>query len=661
MQGRLGWRKSRRRNSLFALIACVLLAACLPAASGIETIVAPVTLAPSLQPSPSAPAPTPKPTAPLPEGASVYLGVNDVQGMAFALDGSLWAATTGGVAHWNLADDSYVQYTAADGLASDYVTGVAVAPAPQGGTSGSLWFSTGSGVSHFTGSTWTTYTTADGLAAGAPQAVAVTPGGEVWVGTTEGISRFANGVWTSYLPGVRAWDVAVAPDGSIWFANHGAGVNRYTPADDAWTAYTQAGDLPLGGVTALTVGPNGDVWAYENWEGVFRFDGTSWQKAQDHVALVCALAMSPASQGDTGGVPWIGTCGSMHSRFGNLIHAQGDGWTEVEGWHELGQPAIQAMAFGPGDTLAVGTEKGIAVRQDGAWRTLRGGPTRNRMTAVAVTSDGATWFGFGDDQSSAAGGGVSRFDGQSWQYFLGDANVRVLSVAPDGALWAGVGCGVQRYDGRDWQVMASCDDLPLGNVLDFAFGPNGEVWVAKGMNLTRYDGQTWQDMDKMAFSIAATPDGTLWASGWEGAQDSYYTASFDGSTWTKTLDSSLGWLVATPDGAVWGVDSERGLVRFAGEMWEPVPGADGWPVHGSLVVAPDGALWVNGPGGLARFDGQSWAVYPATEGVQALAVAPDGTVWLGTSNGVVHLHPDETQPRSQDGTRHIILNWPVMG
>ena len=626
----------------------ILLASLLLAGCGSASPTAGPTLMPPLpKPLPSAPAPTPAPTAPLAEGMRRYLGVNEVLDLAFApapqggTGGSLWAATTGGAARWNLADDSYVQYTAADGLASNYVTGVAVAP------DGSLWFSTGSGVSRFDGANWRTYTSADGLVAGTPMAVAVTPTGEVWVGTTEGISRFTGGTWTSYLPGTRAYQVAIAPDGAVWFANHGAGVNRYSPAKDTWTAYTQAGDLPLRGVTALTVGPDGDVFVYENWEGVFRFDGTSWQKAQDHTALVCALTVSPE------GVPWIGTCGSMHSRFGNLLYAQGDGWTEVEGWHELGQPAIQALAFGPDGSLAVGTEKGIAVRQNGAWRTLRGGPTRNKVTAVAVTlmsqSDtGAAWFGFGDDQFSAAGGGVSRFVDGEWQYFLGDANVRVLAVAPDGALWAGTGCSVQRYDGREWQVMASCDDLGVGNVLDFAFGPGGEVWAATGMSLAQFDGESWQVFEKLVNSIAVTPDGTLWASGWEGALDSYFVARFDGVAWEQSLGHSLGSLVATPDGAVWGIESERGLVRFTGETWEQVLGADGQPVYGSLAVAPDGALWVNGQGELARFDGsasvttggQRWTVYPAVEGVQAMAVAPDGTVWLGTGSGVVQFRPD---------------------
>jgi len=73
--------------------------------------------------------------------------------------------------------------------------------------------------------------------------------------------------------------------------------------------------------------------------------------------------------------------------------------------------------------------------------------------------------------------------------------------------------------------------------------------------------------------------------------------------------------------------------------------ADGQPVFGLLTVAPDGALWISGPEGLAHFDGQDWAVYPAVEGVQAVAVAPapqggmGGTVWLVTAAGAAHFRP----------------------
>jgi ligand-binding sensor domain-containing protein len=153
----------------------------------------------------------------------LYLGINDVQGVAFAPDGALWAATTGGTVRWDLASESYIQYTQADGLTSNYVTDVAVAP------DGTLWVSALGGVNHLTSEGWTGYTEADGLISDEAQAIAVTSEGTVWVGTTKGVSRFDGKSWKSYLAGVRAWDLAVAPDGDTWFANDAAGLSRYSP------------------------------------------------------------------------------------------------------------------------------------------------------------------------------------------------------------------------------------------------------------------------------------------------------------------------------------------------------------------------------------------------------------------------------------------------
>jgi hypothetical protein len=198
-----------------------------------------------------------------------------------------------------------------------------------------------------------------------------------------------------------------------------------------------------------------------------------------------------------------------------------------------------------------------------------------------------------------------------------------------------------------WQEMAVCDDLGMGNVLDFAFEPDGGVWVATGMSLARWHEGTWRLFDKMVHSVAVAPNGIVWASGWEGTQGSHYVARYDGSAWTTVFEGNLTSLAVTQDGTVWGMHGERGLVRFTGDGWEQALGPNGQPIHGSITVAPDGALWASGLQALVRIDGQDWAVYPPVEGAQAMAVAPapqgrtNGTVWLGTNNGVVEFYPEE--------------------
>ncbi|MFN2225286.1 MAG: hypothetical protein ACK2UY_03250 [Anaerolineae bacterium] len=631
---------------------------------------------PTPPPAPGATATRAAPTAPPPSAAGTltpYLGVNQVLDLAFDPEtGALWAATTGGAARWDLAAGTYVQYTAGDGPASNYVTGVAVAPAA--GPAAGVWFATGAGVSHFDGATWTTYPMSDGQgggqgngtlplpSAGTPQAVAVAADGTVWVGTTDGVSRYdpATGTWTGYLAGGRAWDVAVATDGSVWFAGHGNGLHRYDPAADAWTTYNQApGDgapdgRPLQGITTVVAAPDGSVWAYENYDGVYRFDGDRVEKVIDQANRVCDVAFQAAANAPAGdGTPWLATCGSLRSSYGQLFRrAESGGWAQVEGWHPLGRPAIEALAFAPdGETLALGTSLGIAVRQDDAWRLLRGGPSRNWVTAAAVAPDGGrhsgAWFGFGTDSTASGGGGASRFDPASgeWSYALGDLNVRVLAVAPDGALWAGTGCSVQRLDaaGGDWQTVAECGELGNGNVLDFAFGPGDgrgdDVWVATGMNLARRHEGAWEVFDRLVHSVAVAADGTVWASGWLGTQGDQDVARFDGSGWTSTSDRGLSALTATTDGALWAVEGELGLVRFDGQAWQPIPGPGGEMAYGRLAPGPDGALWAARPFP-ARYEDGAWTSYPPVEGIQALAVAGDGSLWLATTTGIVQLAPD---------------------
>ena len=109
---------------------------------------------------------------------------------------------------------------------------------------------------------------------------------------------------------------------------------------------------------------------------------------------------------------------------------------------------MHAIAFGPGGTIAVGTDRGLSIAGEEGWHTLRAGPTLNQVMAVAVTPDGAAWFGFGDSASDAAGGGLSRFDGREWLHFLADANAQALAVGPDGVLWAGAGCTLWRLEAR---------------------------------------------------------------------------------------------------------------------------------------------------------------------------------------------------------------------
>ena len=565
-------------------------------------------------------------------GWTTYETINDIRDLAFAPDGTLWAATSGGLVHWNLDARTYTRYP---------IEGRAIALAPDG----TLWLAMEQGLCRFDGVSCEVYTDADGTIGTDAQAVAVTTDGAVWVGTGQGVDRFDGQSWKQYPSPVSTHDLAVVANGEVWAAT-GGGVGRYLPAEDGWITYTEDHGLPSSTVQVIATGPDGEVWAYLVWQGVYRFDGASWQKVEGAGGPVFDIAFAADS------TPWVATTGGMHYPGGSLSYRDGGQWIDVTSDQVL--HSFTAIALGPGGAVAASTQLGLGLYEGGEWRLWKDGPTSDRVTSVAVTPDGAAWFGFGDHSASTPGLGLSRFDGQKWDYSLDDAEVNVLVVGPDGALWAGAGCGVQRFDGVAWETVARCEDLPPGNVLDIDFAADGGVWVANGFGLARFDGESWTVYERLVHSLDVAPDGTIWMNGWEGTQGSSYVARFNGETWMtfEAADSFPGGFMGravTPDGLLWGMTPEGRLVSFDGESWMDgeswtfydLPGGLSQDQVARLTVAPDGALWAVIDGAVARFDpesppGEAWTVYTHGDGLpdshyHAMAFGPSGETWFGAT------------------------------
>ncbi len=271
------------------------------------------------------------------------------------------------------------------------------------------------------------------------------------------------------------------------------------------------------------------------------------------------------------------------------------------------------------------------------------------VTTVAVTPDGAVWCGFGlPVWPAAGGGGVERRFGETVTHFglddgLPDENVQVLKVAPDGVLWAGAGRYVATFNGRAWEVIEPVARYINSAVADITFTPDGAVWIASPFELVRFDGRSVTVYDQMVHALAVAPDGAIWASGWEGLQDSAYVGRFDGRDWTthntiEAFQERVAKIAITPDGLVWGATGRHGVVCFDGETWKEYTTADGLPSNTiiDIGVAPDGLLWAVTDYGVAYFDGNAWlSVDDVPRWIKTMAFAPDGTIWFGTSAGTV--------------------------
>ena len=163
---------------------------------------------------------------------------------------------------------------------------------------GAIWFGTdGEGVHRYDGDSFTSYTTADGLAGDVVRAIEVDRLGAVWVGTNGGgVSRIAGGAITNFtqadgLNNNRVYEIMEDRDGRIWFSTLGAGACRYD--GESFTSFSEAEGLTInnhpcpcesGSLFKDCHGPNG-AHVQEFWQdtagnlwfgcsgGLFRLNG----------------------------------------------------------------------------------------------------------------------------------------------------------------------------------------------------------------------------------------------------------------------------------------------------------------------------------------------------------------------------------------------------
>ena len=162
-------------------------------------------------------------------------------------------------------------------LPSDYILGgVAV------DNNNNKWFGTESGVVKFDGTTWTVFTTSDGLPDNYILCIAVDKNNNVWVGTDGfGVAKYNGSIWTTYTVTDGLCDngihyIAGDTDGSVWFASWSGGVSKYNGS--TWITYTT--ELPLdngfpASVNYITVDAFGNKW-FGTDMGLSKFDGTTW-------------------------------------------------------------------------------------------------------------------------------------------------------------------------------------------------------------------------------------------------------------------------------------------------------------------------------------------------------------------------------------------------
>ncbi len=289
--------------------------------------------------------------------------INEVQDLALASDGAIWAATRGGVVRWDPGESIPVVYGQGDGLLASDVFQIAVAADRTVWAAGNRW------AAYFD-QTWQTVEVDDDVR---PSALVADPTGGVW---TYGDGRHLahinrSGSERIHVP-FMAWSASFAVDdaGRVYAVDVMAGRAVYVYDEGSWREFTTLPWSPGDAiVTNIAIASDGTLWIStlrgpesegSLAHGVAAFDGQAWTTYTTDDGLASDEGYVVAAPD---GTVWVVHEGAV-SRF------DGDTWTA----YNVDASRFSGAVAGSDGTLWIGTNDGIAL-VDGDTTTRQVAPT----------------------------------------------------------------------------------------------------------------------------------------------------------------------------------------------------------------------------------------------------------------------------------------------
>ncbi len=288
----------------------------------------------------------------------------------------------------------------------------------------------------------------------------------LWVGTSVGVievdlatlnmrNNFTrdNGMANEYV-----FSIFVDSRGEKWFGTNGGGVSRYDGSK--WKTYFPMHGLADYWVYSFTEQRAGTMWV-GTWAGLSALDVKTGAFKTYLKELVNEWVYGLAV--DSKDHVWVGTEGGINMFDGQTWKA----WTHADG---LGAPNADNLPVSPNTGLGTRSRHDLSV-------LMQGKPTYNPnyVFNLLMTPEDVLWAG-------TWGGGVARFDGNTWTNFttkdgLGGDIVYSVAREPNGVMWFGTSGGLTRYDGKTWTTLHKQDGLLDDNVYCIAAMANGDVWA----------------------------------------------------------------------------------------------------------------------------------------------------------------------------------------
>ncbi|MEI6574991.1 MAG: two-component regulator propeller domain-containing protein [Bacteroidota bacterium] len=288
------------------------------------------------------------------------------------------------------------------------------------------------------------------------------------------------------------------------------------------------------------------------------------------------------------------------------------------------------------------------------------------LTALGIDGAGNKWIGTNDGTT----GLMCLSTTNTWTKYntsnsLLPSNLINSIEVHDGVVWIGTRSGLVKIDGGVWTVYTIApyagNPYPLYRVEDIAFDSAGSVWVCCAtVGVLKYNGTQWRVYTHANSGLATNEvrsltvdiDGSVWIGHMMGI------SVLSDTTWTNYMSilslppptnqlADIYAIRSDTAGNIWAMHTYNGLYKYSGGVWQffgktPMPNyylaknPDAWPNFLEILIDEDGALWLSGMFGLAKYD-TTWHDYTAyiqselvCQGITCLNnVNPQQSVFIG--------------------------------
>jgi len=542
---------------------------------------------------------------------------------------------------------NFTNYNVADGLPGSFVLSAAK------DHDGNLWFSTPAGISKYDGATFTNYNKSNGLASEFTFKLLIDSKNNVWIGTSgDGLSRFdgkyfSRMVMNKDLPANESFTRSIMEDkrGNIWIWNR-SGFEIYKYSNNKFTRFTVADGLADSKIVNVIQDKSGDL-LISTAKGISAYDGKSFR-------------------------PYTKLPNNIDGRPPHLLYCdnKGDIWfTYKEG--ELGRfDGTEIKFYTKKDGYQDGGDNFLEDKAGNYWFTGRNGLTKfdGKHFITYTEKDGlpSSWvIGLTVDEVgnlwAATNNGISKI---SYSYFtfleqMKGSVLHYLSVDKDGNKWVSAEEGLYKYSKDQITIYGKELLTPDTGLRLTLIDRHNNIWFALNKfgqdaysAVVKFDGIDYTFFEKeqgipnsQITSIIQDDLDNIWVACNEGGvikinNDSttqyHHTQVLPGNSFYRIFqDSKRNFWIGT---------SKRGVYKYNGQSFTAYNTNDGLPDNyvNDITEDPFGNIWLATDGGAARFDGNKFTSFRASEGLsnQVSNISNDTInkiIWFKHGIGLVSL------------------------